>query len=118
MRNRCLVVLIWYFLKYCISSMMLIFCFQNEVEASHILHLARKLQEQDRNYRVITGYEGQRSHIENLMKVEGLEWGDKCFSVDSFQGIFHSLVYDQFNSTGSQEMRKTSSSYPLSEPCA
>lgn len=61
---------------------------QNEVEASHILHLARKLEEQDRNYRIITGYEGQRSHIENLMKEEGLEWGDKCFNIDSFQGMF------------------------------
>ena len=66
------------------------FRLQNEVEASHILHLARKLEEQDRDYRIITGYEGQRSHIENLMKEEGLEWGDKCFNVDSFQGnIFY-----------------------------
>ena len=68
--------------------MMFIFCLQNEVEASHILQLARKLEEQDRNYRIITCYEGQRTHIENLMKEEGLKWGDKCFNVDSFQGIF------------------------------
>lgn len=75
----------------------LIFCLQNEVEASYILHLARKLQEQDRNYRIITGYEGQRNLIESLMKEEGLEWGDKCFNVDSFQGIFDSLVmYDYY----------------------
>jgi len=60
--------------------------YKNEVEACHIIHLARKLQEQDRNYRVITPYEGQREHIEALMKAEGLEWGDKCFNVDSFQG--------------------------------
>jgi superfamily I DNA and/or RNA helicase len=63
---------------------------QNEAEASHILHLARKLEEQNRNYRIVTGYEGQRSYIENLMKEEGLKWGDKCFNVDAFQGnIFH-----------------------------
>ena len=75
---------------------MLIFCPQNEIEAGHILHLARKLQEQDRNYRIITGYEGQRNYIENLMKDEGLEYGDKCFNVDSFQGIFHSLALIRF----------------------
>lgn len=68
--------------------MLIFWCLQNEVEASHVLHLARKLEEQDRNYRIITGYEGQRNYIENLMKEEGLEWGDKCFNVDSFQGIF------------------------------
>jgi regulator of nonsense transcripts 1 len=60
--------------------------YMNEVEATHVLHLARKLQDQERNYRIITGYEGQRSYIEGLMKDEGLEWGDKCFNVDSFQG--------------------------------
>ena len=69
-------------------SMILIYtCLQNEAEASHILHIARKLQEQDKNYRIITPYEGQRNYIENLIKQEGLEWGDKCFNVDSFQGI-------------------------------
>ena len=75
--------------------MILIFFLQNEAEAIHILHLAKKLQEQEQNYRIITGYEGQRSHIENLMQEEGLEWGDKCFNVDSFQGIFDSLPSDQ-----------------------
>ncbi|KAF8813238.1 P-loop containing nucleoside triphosphate hydrolase protein [Phlegmacium glaucopus] len=57
----------------------------NKVEACHIIHLARKLQEQKRNYQIITPYDGQTRYIENLMKTEGLEWGDKYFSVDSFQ---------------------------------
>lgn len=74
--------------------MILIIFLQNVVEASHILHLARKLEEQDRNYRIIAGYEGQRSHIENLMKAEGLEWGDKCFSVDAFQGISFRFCFE------------------------
>ena len=90
-------VLIWYFLNYFFLYLFhdayrhYRIRFQNEVEASHILHLARKLEEKDRKYRIITGYEGQRSYIENLMmKEEDLEWGDKCFNVDSFQGnIFH-----------------------------
>lgn len=69
-------------------------CLQNEVEASYIIHLARKLQEQEMNYRVITPYGAQRNFIESLMQTEGLEWGDKCFNVDSFQGIlpFFGLV--------------------------
>lgn len=60
--------------------------FKNEVEASHIIQLAKKLEEKERKYRIITPYEGQRNYIETLMKDEGLEWGDKCFNVDSFQG--------------------------------
>jgi superfamily I DNA and/or RNA helicase len=72
---------------------MLIICLlQNEVEASHILHLARKLEERDQKYRIITGYEDQRNLIENLMREEGLEWRDKCFNIDSFQG---NILYEQ-----------------------
>ncbi|KAF9525642.1 AAA domain-containing protein, partial [Crepidotus variabilis] len=39
-----------------------------------------------KSYRIITPYEGQRSLIENAMKKADLQWGDKCFNVDSFQG--------------------------------
>ncbi|KAF8813315.1 hypothetical protein BYT27DRAFT_6366435 [Phlegmacium glaucopus] len=44
--------------------------FMNEVEACHIIHLARKLQEQEMSYRIITPYEGQRNYIERLMETE------------------------------------------------
>lgn len=89
---------------------------QNEVEAAHIIHLARKLQEQRRSYRIITPYEGQRSFIETLMKTEGLEWGDKCFNVDSFQGMSSFALRCCVN-ISSQEMRMILSLYPLFGPC-
>ncbi|KDR78869.1 hypothetical protein GALMADRAFT_1274943 [Galerina marginata CBS 339.88] len=60
--------------------------FLNELECQAILKLAQKLEEQEKKYRIITPYEGQRSHIEMRMQEEGLQWGDKCFNVDSFQG--------------------------------
>jgi len=41
---------------------------------------------------VITPYDGQRSLIERMLKEEkGLEWADRCFNVDSFQGMFNLL---------------------------
>jgi len=48
---------------------------------------------------VITPYDGQRSLIEQMLKQERMEWEDRCFNVDSFQGMFKSLHFDvlQFN---------------------
>ena len=52
-----------------------------------VLKIAQKLQEQEKNYRIITPYAGQTAHIENSMKeISELNWADKCFNVDSFQG--------------------------------
>ncbi|KAF9456618.1 AAA domain-containing protein, partial [Collybia nuda] len=40
-----------------------------------------------KSYQVITPYEGQRSIIEEAMRsTSGLDWENKCFNVDSFQG--------------------------------
>lgn len=36
---------------------------------------------------VITPYDGQRSLIERLLQQARLEWEDRCFNVDSFQGM-------------------------------
>ncbi|KAF8907307.1 AAA domain-containing protein [Gymnopilus junonius] len=60
--------------------------FMNKAECEAILLLAQKLEEQEKNYRIITPYDGQRSYIENEMQAKGLDWKDKCFNVDSFQG--------------------------------
>ncbi|KAK0469708.1 AAA domain-containing protein [Desarmillaria tabescens] len=38
------------------------------------------------NYKIITPYDGQRNQIQSHMKNDGLDWQDKCFNVDSFQG--------------------------------
>jgi len=51
-----------------------------------VLKIAQKLQEQEKNYRIITPYAGQTTLIENSMKKLELNWADKCFNVDSFQG--------------------------------
>lgn len=44
------------------------------------------LQEDEENFRIITPYDAQRTALENDLKAAGLQWKDKCFNVDSFQG--------------------------------
>lgn len=61
---------------------------QNELERQTVLKIAAKLQEEDKEYKIITPYDAQRSLLENEMKQMGLVWQDKCFNVDSFQGKY------------------------------
>lgn len=62
------------------------------MECDICIKLASKLQELNKSYRIITPYTAQRQLIEDSMKeVPDLLWGDKCFSVDSFQGLFLSF---------------------------
>ncbi|KAF5342579.1 hypothetical protein D9611_001793 [Ephemerocybe angulata] len=74
---------------------------KNVAEQAVVLKLAKLLQIQNLDYRIITPYEGQTNGIENQMKEEeGLSWEDKCFNVDAFQGneedyIIISLVRSQ-----------------------
>ncbi|KAJ7170755.1 P-loop containing nucleoside triphosphate hydrolase protein [Mycena crocata] len=52
-----------------------------------VIKLAQHLQENDKNYKIITPYDAQRVLIENGMKnTEGLQWEEKVYNVDSFQG--------------------------------
>ncbi|KAJ8594293.1 hypothetical protein M405DRAFT_729929 [Rhizopogon salebrosus TDB-379] len=44
------------------------------------------LQVKKKRFRIITPYDAQRSLIENGLRAEQLDWEDKCFNVDSFQG--------------------------------
>ncbi|KAK0204848.1 P-loop containing nucleoside triphosphate hydrolase protein [Desarmillaria ectypa] len=61
--------------------------FINDAEAAIAIQLASYLQEQQMKYKIITPYDGQRNKIQNDMKnIDGLDWQDKCFNVDSFQG--------------------------------
>lgn len=62
---------------------------QNFEECKAIVQLATIFQVQEKNYRIITPYDAQRSLIEEELKKAELEWGDRCFNVDSFQGKFH-----------------------------
>jgi superfamily I DNA and/or RNA helicase len=61
---------------------------QNAKEIAQVLQLASVLQEFKLNYKIITPYEEQRHTIQTEMQKEELEWGDKCFNVDAFQGIY------------------------------
>lgn len=64
------------------------FCAQNLAECQTILQIAAMLQEKKKHFRIITPYDAQRSLIEEGLKANELEWEDKCFNVDSFQGLF------------------------------
>lgn len=46
------------------------------------------LQEKNKKFRIITPYDAQRNLIEEGLKTNQLDWEDKCFNVDSFQGLF------------------------------
>jgi regulator of nonsense transcripts 1 len=79
---------------------------QSILESEAVIKLAWHLQENEKNYKIITPYDAQRVLIEDRMKeTEGLHWEEKvvkptCFSsllrlstlkvynVDSFQGLF------------------------------
>ncbi|PIL35585.1 hypothetical protein GSI_02313 [Ganoderma sinense ZZ0214-1] len=58
----------------------------NPAERTTVLKIAEKLQAEDKDYCIITPYDAQRSFLENDLKDSGLNWKDKCFNVDSFQG--------------------------------
>ncbi|KAI9574014.1 P-loop containing nucleoside triphosphate hydrolase protein [Boletus coccyginus] len=58
----------------------------NREEAHVVVKLARLYKSRGMSFRIITPYDGQRSHIENRLKQEELPWEDKVFNVDSFQG--------------------------------
>ncbi len=56
--------------------------------------MAQHLQDESKSYRIITPYDAQRNASESDMKdTEGLEWNDKCFNVDSFQGFIFSSYF-------------------------
>lgn len=49
--------------------------------------IAAKLESEHKSYRIITPYDAQRNALENSLKLYALTWQNKCFNVDSFQGI-------------------------------
>ncbi|KAL9714395.1 hypothetical protein Ac2012v2_002708 [Leucoagaricus gongylophorus] len=62
--------------------------FMNEEERDIVLQIAKYLQDNAFNYKIISPYDAQRNSIEIKMKnsPEGLRWENTCFNVDSFQG--------------------------------
>ncbi|KAG2367898.1 AAA domain-containing protein [Suillus spraguei] len=59
---------------------------KNLEERQTILRIAAMLQAKNKQFRIITPYDAQRSLIEEGLKHSELDWEDKCFNVDSFQG--------------------------------
>ncbi|KAF5359600.1 hypothetical protein D9756_003108 [Leucocoprinus leucothites] len=57
------------------------------VEQSKIaITIAGKMEKLGYSYRIISPYDAQRSLMENSLKDAKLDWKDKVFNVDSFQG--------------------------------
>ncbi|KAG6329772.1 hypothetical protein ID866_9318 [Astraeus odoratus] len=59
---------------------------KNLAESKAILQLASIFQAQGKKFKIITPYDAQRTSLENGLKNAELQWEDKCFNVDSFQG--------------------------------
>lgn len=91
---------------------------QNKKEVEAIVLLARYLQDLGKSYRIITPYDAQRSELERALQDEDLNWHDKCFNVDSFQGHFLVLTHPEvfITDTEFQATKTTSLSSPWSAP--
>lgn len=59
---------------------------KNLNECQAILKLAHIFQDQRKKFKIITPYDAQRTLIESELKAAEMQWEDKCFNVDSFQG--------------------------------
>lgn len=59
--------------------------------------LANHLQDENIPFRIITPYDAQRDALEQALKEEDLNWEDKCFNVDSFQGLYCSITVHTHN---------------------
>ncbi|OBZ72566.1 Regulator of nonsense transcripts 1 [Grifola frondosa] len=51
------------------------------------VRIAATLHAQNKRYRIVTPYDMQRNRLEKGLKSAKLPWEDKCFNVDSFQGM-------------------------------
>lgn len=65
---------------------------QNVQEVKALVQLVRQYTAERKSFRIITPYDAQRSRIERELKDAKLPWEDKCFNVDSFQGIVAILL--------------------------
>jgi len=58
---------------------------QNVAEAHVVTHIARKFNDEQKSFWIITPYDAQRHLLETELRAAKLPWEDKCFNVDSFQ---------------------------------
>ncbi|KAF7316738.1 AAA-12 domain-containing protein [Mycena chlorophos] len=67
--------------------------YSNPMEMQAVIQLATLFQERNKSYKIITPYDGQRELIEHTMKAtEGLDWEEKVYNVDSFQGNEEDII--------------------------
>lgn len=70
---------------------------QNIAERRAVCKIAASFQEEEEEFRIITPYDAQRTALESDLKEAGLDWHNKCFNVDSFQGksliCLHFLIF-------------------------
>ena len=52
-----------------------------------VCRIARLYQDRNKPYRIVTPYDAQRTAIEIGLKSANLNWENKVFNVDSFQGL-------------------------------
>ena len=87
---------------------------QNRQEVEAITLIAEHLEKKKRiSYKIVTPYDSQRNALEQALKEKGLDWHDKCFNVDSFQGSFaQSLRLFTSPTREKQGTKTTSLSFP------
>ncbi|TDL25784.1 hypothetical protein BD410DRAFT_813484 [Rickenella mellea] len=65
---------------------------KNMAEVIAIMKMSELLSEKDKEFKIITPYDAQRTLIEKTLRDNELEWKDKCFNVDSFQGNEEEII--------------------------
>lgn len=75
------------FSKYAIQHLTRIPPLQNDEEVKIVVAIAKKFTAANKKFRVITPYDAQRNKLEQALMSAKLPWEDKCFNVDSFQGM-------------------------------
>ena len=58
------------------------------MECEAVCKIAAKLEDINASYRIISPYDAQRAAMENALKQHNLDWHNKCYNVDSFQGEY------------------------------
>ena len=103
----------------CASSLCspLLTIMKNHAECIAVIKAAFELQKHHKSYHILTPYTGQCDLIEKEMKKNpGLIWEDKCFTVDSFQGLhFCSWILFKLKFV-LKEMKMTTLSFQLFDP--
>lgn len=81
-------------------------------ECEAAIDVARILHKEEKDFRIITPYDAQRSEVETALKRSGLPWAEKVFNVDSFQGPSTAHTARARRADAAQATRRRTSSSP------